>query len=190
MNPSTSEPWDKWTLRQLNPPTNEPFDKWTLGRVKPWTSEPSDKWTLRQVNPRTSEPSDKWNHGQVNTHTGEPSDKWTLDKWTLRQVNPQTTGWILASTDLSYACTEFCLIGCVCVCTYCGVSCAELTDVAVRGVVRLLTLTLGRYRDRKSRRAVHSVIVQLATLRAQPTCQTLVTVLAEFAAQQIKLSPW
>jgi len=65
----------------------------------------------------------------------------------------------------------------------------EFTDAAVRGVIRLLVLTLGRYRDRRSRAAVHNVIVQLATLRAQPTCQTLVSVLAEFAAQQVKLPP-
>ena len=67
---------------------------------------------------------------------------------------------------------------------------AEFTDVAVRGVVRLLVLTLSRYRDRKSRTAVLNVVVQLATLRASPTCQTLVSVLADFAAQQAKLAPW
>ena len=66
----------------------------------------------------------------------------------------------------------------------------EFTDAAVRGVVRLLILSLGRYRDRKSRRAVRNVVVQLASLRASPTCQTLVSVLAEFAAQQAKLAPW
>jgi len=65
----------------------------------------------------------------------------------------------------------------------------EFTDVAVRGVARLLILTLSRYRDRKSRRAVHNVVVQLASLRAQPSSQALVSVLAEFAAQQVKLSP-
>ena len=68
--------------------------------------------------------------------------------------------------------------------------CEEFTDAAVKGVVRLLILTLGRYHDRGSRRAVHNVIVQLATLRAPPTCQNLVSVLAEFAAQQLTLLPW
>ena len=65
----------------------------------------------------------------------------------------------------------------------------EFTDAAVRGVIRLLVLTLGRYRDRRSRAAVRNVIVQLATLRAQPTFQTLVSVLAEFGAHQVKLPP-
>jgi len=72
----------------------------------------------------------------------------------------------------------------------CIITVVEFTDVAVRGVIRLLVLTLSRYRDRKSRRAAHDVVVQLATLRAQPTCQALVSVLADFAAQQVKLSPW
>jgi len=66
----------------------------------------------------------------------------------------------------------------------------DFSDVAERGILRLLVLTLSRYRDRKSRQAVHDVITQLATLRPQLTCHTLVSVLAEFAAQQDKLHPW
>ena len=62
--------------------------------------------------------------------------------------------------------------------------------MAVRGILRLLVLTLSRYRDRKSRHAVHNVVTQLAMHRAQLTCRALVSVLAEFAAQQDKLLPW
>jgi len=66
----------------------------------------------------------------------------------------------------------------------------EFSDAAVRGVVRLLVLTLSRYHDRKSRNAVHSLVVQLSTLRPQPTCQSLISVLFEFSAQQVKLTSW
>ena len=54
-------------------------------------------------------------------------------------------------------------------------------EAAIKGILRLSLLTLGRYHDRISRHVAEDVIVTLAKCHTNVTCQQLVTVLSDYS---------
>ena len=66
----------------------------------------------------------------------------------------------------------------------------DFPENALKGVLKHLVLTLGRYYDGRSRHAVEEVLAALATHHCVPLTTHLVTVLNNLAELQKKLPPW
>lgn len=60
----------------------------------------------------------------------------------------------------------------------------------MKGILKHLVLTLGRYEDAQSRRAVENVIKALAANHLEKTTKAFIITLTDLAEQQKKLKPW
>ena len=60
----------------------------------------------------------------------------------------------------------------------------------MKGILRVLLMTLPRYYDRRSRLAVDALVVALATDYFDSLCSHFVTVVGDFAELQKKVVPW
>ena len=70
----------------------------------------------------------------------------------------------------------------------CWVFVPDFPENAIKGIVKHLLLTLWRYQDGKSRRAVDAIFAILASKYLQPTAKILPGMLSDFAELQKKIS--
>ena len=60
----------------------------------------------------------------------------------------------------------------------------------MKGILRILLMTLTRYNDRRSRLAVEAVLAALATDYFDCLCNHFITVVSDVAELQKKAVPW
>ena len=66
----------------------------------------------------------------------------------------------------------------------------DFPDGGIKGVLKMLVMTLGRYHDKKSRLLVEEIIIKLASNNFEVVAKGLILVLAETAEFHKKGSNW